>query len=415
MALLAKYRHWFVTFGLSGLLAFAIVGMVMTRDMGQAPARSQRSSLIDQRLLQTARNMAALASGWEELRYARQALHLADHEVDLEFAIAFRDAAEQAPPQTPEARRAYERVSKANAAVKSNETQVEALKKKLSASPGDAATQQQLNLLQVQLELAKDDLDDAREDLSRASGGDTRNRLQRLFERHQADEQQIESLAAPSPANRPQAQTEGTNLLVQFAAWNRHRNKRSQLKQARDEAISRAVSLNARHNSLAEKVEAARSAQQILSSEPADAQAAHAPADTSTAIASLQRLSNRQKDLADLDRGKQDFQELADTYYNWMGAVELRERIALHGIVRAALWILIILLLIYEAGRLIDRLFVDVTHDRKRLQTLRVVVRFAVQAAGLLVIVFVILGLPAQMATILGLATAGLTVALKDF
>ncbi|MBV9480632.1 MAG: mechanosensitive ion channel, partial [Acidobacteria bacterium] len=50
-----------------------------------------------------------------------------------------------------------------------------------------------------------------------------------------------------------------------------------------------------------------------------------------------------------------------------------------------------------------------------RLHTLRAVIRFAVQAVGLLLILLVILGAPSQMPTIIGLAGAGLTVALKDF
>jgi len=43
------------------------------------------------------------------------------------------------------------------------------------------------------------------------------------------------------------------------------------------------------------------------------------------------------------------------------------------------------------------------------------VIRFAVQAVGLALILFILFGLPNQMSTILGLAGAGLTVACKDF
>jgi len=59
-----------------------------------------------------------------------------------------------------------------------------------------------------------------------------------------------------------------------------------------------------------------------------------------------------------------------------------------------------------------------VTHlvpDPRRLRTLRVVVRFALEAVGLLLILLVLFSMPSQMPTILGLAGAGLTVALKDF
>jgi len=47
--------------------------------------------------------------------------------------------------------------------------------------------------------------------------------------------------------------------------------------------------------------------------------------------------------------------------------------------------------------------------------TIRAVVKFVVQAIGVLLILFVVFGMPSQMPTILGLAGAGLTVAMKDF
>jgi len=77
--------------------------------------------------------------------------------------------------------------------------------------------------------------------------------------------------------------------------------------------------------------------------------------------------------------------------------------------------VVLIVLVVYLASRLIDHFLVDLTQERKTLRTLRVIMRFAVQAIGVLAVVFVLFGVPSQMSTILGLAGAGLTVALKDF
>lgn len=60
-------------------------------------------------------------------------------------------------------------------------------------------------------------------------------------------------------------------------------------------------------------------------------------------------------------------------------------------------------------------LFEKLAPDRRRLRTLRNVVRFALQALGVFLILLVIFGPPSQLATVLALAGAGLTVALKDF
>jgi small-conductance mechanosensitive channel len=83
--------------------------------------------------------------------------------------------------------------------------------------------------------------------------------------------------------------------------------------------------------------------------------------------------------------------------------------------IRALLWVLLIFLVVYIAGLVMDRLFTDLTPDKKRLITLRSVLRFAVQALGVLFAIFVLFGVPSQTPTIIGLAGAGLTVALKDF
>jgi small-conductance mechanosensitive channel len=53
--------------------------------------------------------------------------------------------------------------------------------------------------------------------------------------------------------------------------------------------------------------------------------------------------------------------------------------------------------------------------DRRRMQTLRTILRLSVQLVGVLCVLLVTFGVPSQISTILGLATAGLTVALQSF
>lgn len=81
----------------------------------------------------------------------------------------------------------------------------------------------------------------------------------------------------------------------------------------------------------------------------------------------------------------------------------------------SALWVSLIVFAVYLIDHYVGRFYARVLPERKRLRSLRLVVQFAVQAVGLLCILFVVFGMPGQMTTVLGLAGAGLTVALKDF
>jgi small-conductance mechanosensitive channel len=129
----------------------------------------------------------------------------------------------------------------------------------------------------------------------------------------------------------------------------------------------------------------------------------------------LKQYTIDQKNLADRGRRLQDEQDLSEIYANWITLVEARERSALHHMIESLLWILLVIFAAYLAARLIDHLFTGMSAENKRMDTLRAVVKFAVQAVGALVIVFIVLGMPTQTTTVLGLAGAGLTVAMKDF
>jgi small-conductance mechanosensitive channel len=133
------------------------------------------------------------------------------------------------------------------------------------------------------------------------------------------------------------------------------------------------------------------------------------------AVDSLRSLSGDQKELASLDERIQDFQQLSVTYSQWISLVGIRVRAFLHRVIQSGLWIVLLLLVVFLLGHLIDRTFIRFVSDRRQMHTLRAVVRFATQAVAVLVILFLIFGPPSQMSTILGLAGAGLTVALKDF
>src|SRR6266550_295955 len=101
------------------LLAGTGAGLVVTSDWGSravspgGPQPGGPQSPVDMHQMQTAMALAPLAVSAEEQERARDALRLADHEVDMEFAAALREATSQPVPSTPEIRAILERKSKA--------------------------------------------------------------------------------------------------------------------------------------------------------------------------------------------------------------------------------------------------------------------------------------------------------------
>jgi len=83
--------------------------------------------------------------------------------------------------------------------------------------------------------------------------------------------------------------------------------------------------------------------------------------------------------------------------------------------IESILWILLVLAAVYLSARLVEHLFTGMKAENKRIDTLRAVAKFGAQALGAILIAFLIFGLPNQATTVLGLAGAGLTVAMKDF
>jgi small-conductance mechanosensitive channel len=442
-----KSRQWLITAGLLILALAVVIGFILTRDLGLQPSptasgTAERTPLVDEQPLQTSRAMLKLVSGEDERRFAEQAEELADNEVDLAFHDALRDAANHPPQPTPQNRELYEHVSQSEAQVKADQDLVDQLKKRAASGGAHSeGVQEQLDVAQAQLELDQDESNDAREDLIR-SGADPGSLIQRQFDQHQAAEHAADEKPATAEKN-PEVNYQAGSLWAQFAAWRALRTRTLPLQQARDEANQKAVTLTEQHATLDRQLKAKKAKQREnpaaanqsgapsnsgpSSSQPTSGQSNSAPLSSGepgsqasaaappTAVKALHRLSDDQKNLADLDKRIQDEQELANRYAGWIGLIHSHQRAALHGMLQSALVIILILLVVYLADRWIDRYFAERGQERTRLHTLRAVIRFAVQAVGAALILLVILGAPQQTTTFLGLATAGITVAMKDF
>lgn len=418
-----KWLKW----GVPGALLLLVLGtgaaFFATRETSHPRAKSPASlaapaPLVDERPLPTARALAPLAITPDEQRYAEEAARIADHEVDLAFADALRQATAQRPALDPKNRDLYLKMQQAQTALAEVLSRIEQVKAKISsAKPNEKdALQDQKDLLDAEQALDEDEIEDAQQELIR-TGGDQETAIQRQRDRHEAAEHEPEQRPA---ATATAVDLGASNLAGQVRAWMWLGEKRARIESARVQAEEIANALAQQHQALQSQVHAQKPQREETKQRAAElrkgaAAGAGSKEDTATAVNSLKHFSTDQRLLSGFLKRIQDEQELQQIYANWLDVTASQQRAVLHRMLRSMLWILLVIVLVYSASLLVDRLYTQSAPEKKRLLTLRGVIRFSLQALGILVIAFVILGVPSQMPTILGLAGAGLTVALKDF
>ena len=418
---------------LIALLALVSLGVVATKDQGNrtnlgskgGPGDSQPS--VDMTQLQAAQSLAPLATGPDEQGLARDALRIADHEVDLAFNAALADAASQPPLSSPQIRAILARIATAEKQVAEGDAEVARFTKLLAAAHDNekAALTRQLELAKARQELNVDELTDADQDLSRA-GGDPQSRIQQMVDQHNAAEHdtggEMDTSVVGSQAG---SRVPTSNSFVARArTWFELRQDLGRLRQAQTQSTATSVVLSRNHDDLERKLAQAQSTpskgQASVPSGNSGGPGSAAPSsitpdEANVTLSSLRSLTAFQKRIARLDNRIRDDQDLAKIYGQWGALVAARQRSLLHGLLISLIWILVLVLVIFVFNRSIDRFFERLTPDRKRLLTLHTVIRMAARVVGAVLILLLIFGSPNQMATVIALAGAGLTVALKDF
>jgi small-conductance mechanosensitive channel len=119
--------------------------------------------------------------------------------------------------------------------------------------------------------------------------------------------------------------------------------------------------------------------------------------------------------LSGLDDRIRNQQDLAADYKQWSAFVAGRRRDLMHSLLISIALILGIVLAGLITAILLERTFARFEHDEQKLLTMRSVAQIATRTVGALLILLILFGVPTQLATVIALATAGLTVAMKDF
>lgn len=407
---LGPARFWSLIV-LLGLLSICIAVSWVTRDaMVHLPflhinaepgiTAHVQTSIVDMHPAQVAQALAPLAVSHEEEEFAREAQRLADHEVDQAFATALRQAATERPAPTGEAVALTQRAAELQQMVKEDQAHVRSLTGQ-AASPDNAAAQDDLKIAQAQLDLDQDELNDAQQDLARASG-DVRSKIQQELTAHQAATSKSNAQAGGNGQLAILSTRQYATLAGRLDAWMNQRTRYSLIEQALQQARADATALTLQHNAL----EALASA--------GDASATTTQPNAAR-LTSLQRRREQRQLLTIYDDRIQTQQQLASVYSKWADQVLLQHRIVMHMGMQSLATVAFILVcgIVCEAGgtHLLERQ----TFDRRRKQTLRTILRLSVQLVGILCVLLVTFGVPSQISTILGLTTAGLTVALQSY
>jgi small-conductance mechanosensitive channel len=403
-------------------LGAAGYGLWRTAEPGKAPvpATKAQGPFVDQSPLQTAQQLAPLADTAEERPLAQEALRVGDHEVDLAFATALREVTQHPPALSAEAKEIQARLQKSQRLLDSDKAQAEALDDAETKATGSRkdALDDQLDVVKAQVELDQDEVDDAKQDLM-AAGGDPQGRIQAMVQEHE-----VSSHATVAAAQNGSATpTEERGLIHRAERWLTLHKKQLQLWHAKHEAEAAAAALAERHNELDAKIEADKSSSPALmhhSKKIKDPTAAAAPTsrtfeESEALVTKTMQIATDQKTLAAFDKRVDDEKQLADAYGKWIDVVAAQQRTSVNRSLRGIAIILGICLIAIFVDGWVEKLLGRVSMDRRQVETLRGVTRVTLQVAGLLFILLVIFGPPPNLGTFLGLAGAGLTVALKDF
>ncbi|HKD54302.1 MAG TPA: mechanosensitive ion channel domain-containing protein [Steroidobacteraceae bacterium] len=396
--------------------------------LASPPAQASDGSaipVIDRNTLLIAQRLARLAYTAEEQPLAQAAVQTADHELDLAFTGALWHLEAHPPPLSPEAGQIQDRLLEAQKAAASDADTVKQLTAQLAkaADADKAAIEDRLELAQSRLELSQDEVQQLNDDLLQA-GGNVHQRVQIMQQEHQAAQRNNNQTGTPSPAT-PLSSLHG--MVGQIRNWLSLHSKLRWLAGAQEQASASAEQLAVERHQIASDLAASkaqvsglgasgeRAAASPAGAAPATVAAPARGATPGSLLGVTRQLAAEQHRLTLRDQRIAARRKLADIYGQWQTVVTSQAHAALHACLVGAAVVLAALLLLLFADRWLERLLGRLPIDRRQLATLRSVIGVALQIVGVTIILLMLVGLPGQLGTMLGIIGAGLTVALKDF
>jgi small-conductance mechanosensitive channel len=378
--------------------------------------------LVDQSTYSTAQRLAQIAVTPEEQTYAQSALAVADHELDLAFTEALRDTEAHPPTLNSAAEAIQARIAKSQGLFTADQQRVNDLTAALAQAKADQKDklQDQLDLAQSQLELDKDELDEANQNLVDA-GGNPRQQIETMVQEHEAQTKArpaVSAVKAAAPDNQRGA-------IGKFRDWQILRQKEAALEAARVSVQMKAQALSARRVALESGLETTKSGIPELAGHAASAKDAATPSpaaqpqrsheDAAALVGRTKALAADQTILTLLNRRIADQNQLAAVYSQWASVTALQARVLVHELLLDVLIVIGISIVLLLLDGWLQHLLDSPKLDRRQVETLRSITRVSLRIVAVAIVLLIVMGVPSQFATTIGIVGAGLTVALKDF
>jgi len=407
---MSSLRKILISVLVGGLVVCMVAGYMTRGTLATLPFPKNGNAgegVVDQRPWQTAQTLAPLAISREERSFAQETERLADHEVDQAFAQALRQASIEATNLTGEALAIQKKIQDEQETVKEDQAEVDRLTAAMNGPKG-ADLADELEVSKSELALDKSQVDDEQDHLARASG-DKRSQIQReLTAREAAMKKYDDQLASGGEGAVTSTLRYGT-LWGRANAWFNQRSRKTLLAEAAQQSRDDAAALG-------------KQIQQMKAG-----MGTKAP-DAGQAVVAGQTIEEKKARVARLQKGEavdniidiaqdrmQTEQQLATVYDKWATQVAVQHRIVNHLLLNSLALVLFVVLGTIVAGAVVRVLLVRARLEPRRERTLRTILDLGVQLLGLLLIALVVFGPPSQVPTILGFATAGLTVVFQDF
>jgi len=379
------------------------------------------TDLVDQSTYSTAQRLAQIAVTPEEQTFGQSALRIADHELDLAFTEAMRDVEAHPPALNSEAAAIQARILKSQALLAADQQRVKDLTGALAQAKADQKDkiQDQLDLAQSQMELDKDELEEANQNLV-DGGGNPRQQIAAMVQEHAA-QTKAQPAAAAAKAVALDMQH---GSIGKFRDWRFLRQKEAALEVARVSAQMKAQALIARRAALSSSLESTKGGIPELAGHAATVKDASAPQtaqvqrsheDAAALVGRTKAIAADQTILTLLNRRIADQNQLGGVYSQWASSIALQSQVLAHGLLLDVLVVIGVLIALLLLDGWLQHLLDGPKLDRRQVETLRSITRVSLRVVAVLIILLIVMGMPSQFATTLGLVGAGLTVALKDF